>query len=197
VVAFFVGGGRDDGCASQTLSAERWATKEVTVQINYSDECEVGELRYAVRADTDDAGIVRLQVIGTDADGVPTAEASLTAPAAVMVDTGSVLREAITGLGRLAPAGRRVRRSGAKAPLNSYKPWTRELSDQLRAAWLAEPQTASASALTGVLAKEHGRTRNSIRAQIAKVGCDPDVPGRILQDSDALEDSEDVPEEED
>ena len=38
--------------------------------------------------------------------------------------------------------------------------------------------------LLGVLAEEFGRTRGAVRAQVARLACDPDVPGRELAGAD-------------
>jgi hypothetical protein len=69
----------------------------------------------------------------------------------------------------------RDRRSG---PANSHQPWTPELNAQLRDTWLAAEPPASAR--ISEIAQAMGRSRNAIRSRLARIGCDPDVPGRLL-----------------
>ncbi len=149
------------------------------VQINYTDECRVGELTYAVEAQTDDSGVVRLRLCGVDGGGVLAAEGTLQVPSGALIDASTVLRRALIGLGKLQPPKRRGQTGG---PANSFQPWTAELSGQLRESWLSKPESTPASELICELAGIHGRSRNAIRAQLAKVGCDPDVPGRALRE---------------
>jgi hypothetical protein len=65
---------------------------------------------------------------------------------------------------------------------NSRQPWTAELDEVVRDTWLAVPSTTPADEVIGDLAKRMGRSRGSIRARLARTGCDPDVPGRTLRD---------------
>lgn len=146
------------------------------MQINYTDECRVGDLTYAVEAETDDTGVVQLRLCGVDDSGVLAAEGTMQVPSGALLDASTVLRRALIGLGKLQPP--KPRRPGG--PANSFAKWTPALSSELRESWLARPESTSATKLIGELAAAHGRTRNAIRAQLARVGCDPDVPGREL-----------------
>jgi hypothetical protein len=65
---------------------------------------------------------------------------------------------------------------------NSRQPWTTELDEVVRDTWLAVPSTTPADEVIGDLAKQLGRSRGSIRARLARTGCDPDVPGRTLRE---------------
>jgi hypothetical protein len=65
---------------------------------------------------------------------------------------------------------------------NSRQPWTAELDEVVRDTWLAATSATPADELIGELAKSMGRSRGSIRARLARTGCDPDVPGRTLRD---------------
>ncbi|GAA1677723.1 hypothetical protein [Fodinicola feengrottensis] len=149
------------------------------MHINYSDECQIGDLTYAVQADSDEDGLVRLRLCGIDSEGVLTAEGTMLVPTSALVDAGNVIRHTLTGLGQLGPVRPRGRLNPS-GPTNSYQPWTKDQDEQLLAAWLVEPETAAATTVIGVQARMHGRSRNSIRARLARVGCDPDVPGRML-----------------
>jgi hypothetical protein len=162
------------------------------VQINYSDECQIGDLTYAVYADSDETGLVRLRLSGVDEKGVLAAEGTLTVPTAALVDASTVLRQALTGLGQLKPVKPRIRgRLNPNGPAKSYHPWSNEEDERLRSRWMTEPESASAVTLTGELALAHGRSRNSIRAHLAKLHLDPDVPGRQLgSDTEAAPEDE-------
>jgi hypothetical protein len=77
------------------------------------------------------------------------------------------------------PRPPRGRRAG---PANSHQPWTPELDAELRDTWLAAVPPASPR--IGELAEAMSRSRNAIRARLARIGCDPDVPGRLLEHAD-------------
>lgn len=77
-----------------------------------------------------------------------------------------------------SPKPRREPRPGAP---NSRQPWTADLDTVLKDTWLGTPSTTPATTVIGELAKGMGRSRGSIRARLARVGCDPDVPGRTLR----------------
>jgi hypothetical protein len=69
--------------------------------------------------------------------------------------------------------------------MHGRQPWTPDLDMSLKGAWLNATDTTPAFDLIGELAKEMGRSRNSIRARLARVGCDPDVAGRALREEEA------------
>jgi hypothetical protein len=69
-------------------------------------------------------------------------------------------------------------------PPNGRQPWTAELDTTLQDTWLNTPDTVPAFDVIGALAKDLGRSRNSIRARLARIGCDPDVAGRLLREED-------------
>jgi hypothetical protein len=85
------------------------------------------------------------------------------------------------GASDLDPAPPRKPRPG---PMNGRVPWTTDLDMSLKGAWLNAEDTTPAFDLIGELAKEMGRSRNSIRARLARVGCDPDVAGRALREEE-------------
>ena len=62
---------------------------------------------------------------------------------------------------------------------NANQPWTDPLDAQLRTAWLTPTDTPS-PALIRSIADDMQRSPTAIRARLARVGCDPDVPGREL-----------------
>jgi hypothetical protein len=85
-----------------------------------------------------------------------------------------------TDLDGVQPA--KPRREPRPGPPNSRAPWVADLDAALREAWLAESSATPVDEVLGELAKRMGRSRGSIRARLARVGCDPDVPGRTLRD---------------
>jgi hypothetical protein len=71
-------------------------------------------------------------------------------------------------------------------PPSSHQPWTPELDAQLRDTWLAATTTSPAPAMIAEIAEAMGRSRNGIRARLARLGCDPDIPGRTIPADDQL-----------
>jgi hypothetical protein len=80
-----------------------------------------------------------------------------------------------------ATDGLRTRsRTVSDRPVNSHQPWNPELDNQLQDTWLAATPPATDRILE--LADAMGRSDRAIRARLARLGCDPDVPGRMLSD---------------
>ena len=77
-----------------------------------------------------------------------------------------------------------ARERGPRPP-NSHQPWTAELDTHLRDTWLAAATTSPAPATIAEIADRLGRSRNGIRSRLARIGCDPDIPGRTLAADDA------------
>jgi hypothetical protein len=82
------------------------------------------------------------------------------------------------------PKPRRAPRPG---PPNARQPWTAESDETLRETWLAAASSTPAAEVIGALAQSMGRSRGSIRARLARAGCDPDVPGRTLREDEPRE----------
>jgi hypothetical protein len=95
-----------------------------------------------------------------------------------------------TDLDQARPATQRPPRPGAP---NSRQPWSTEQDELVRDTWLAVPSTTPADEVIGELAGRLGRSRGSIRARVARTGCDPDVPGRTLRDDPPDEAPDDAP----
>lgn len=72
----------------------------------------------------------------------------------------------------------------ARRPPNSNQPWTDDLDAQLGGTWLAVWPTEPAHKVIRSLADALGRSRGDIRSRLPRVGCDPDVPSRLLNDRD-------------
>lgn len=159
------------------------------VRMDFRDETRVGQHTYGISAKTvppedDQPATVAVEFTGADADGRIVAEGNLLVALEALGDSGGFLLRTLHGLaalhGQRIP-GRTTNRSRSRAP-NAGQPWLEEQSEQLRDRWMASAATVSGSELLGTLADEFGRTRSAVRAQLARIGCDPDVPGRALAD---------------
>jgi hypothetical protein len=156
------------------------------ISMDYRDEAQVGEYTYGVSAKTEPAGdgelaSVAVEFTGADMDGRIVAEGNLLIALEGLADAGSFLLRTLDGLAALH-GQRAPRRSAARSrsrPPNAGQPWTEEHGERLRERWMQSPATTGHE-LLGELAEEFGRTRGAVRAQLPRLGCDPDVPGRPL-----------------
>lgn len=113
-------------------------------------------------------------------DGRVIAEGNLLVAEDALVDSTLFLTRTLDGIAALHGRTGPGRRSGAaQRPANAGQPWTSELDEVVRTRWMSGTDT-TAGALVGEIARELGRSRSSVRARLARVGCDPDVPGRLL-----------------
>lgn len=160
------------------------------VHMDFHDETQVGQHTYGVNAKSEPAqegesASVAVEFTGADADGRIVAEGNVLLSLEAMVDSTAFLAQTLDGLAALH--GLRTRsRTAARAraqPPNAGQPWSEASGEQLRERWLRCSETSSGNELVGELAEEFGRTRSSIRAQLARLTCDPDVPGRELADT--------------
>ncbi|MCP2260646.1 hypothetical protein LX15_004365 [Streptoalloteichus tenebrarius] len=121
-----------------------------------------------------------IEVFTADTEGELTGEGHLLLPVGALAAAGHLVQRVLVGLAQLhgATAGRG--RFRASRPGNAFRPWSEEMDEELRTAWLGEPAGAPASEVTGRLAERMGRSRIAIRSRLARLGCDPDVPGREL-----------------
>lgn len=153
------------------------------VDMDLRDEIQVGMHTYGVTAkstpgDETQPESLAVEFTGADQDGRVVAEGNLLIALDGITDAGRFLTRMLEGIAALS--GQRAQSRGRASPApNAGRPWTDELSDQLRSRWLGSAGTDPPEVL-GELAQEFGRSRSSIRAQLARVGCDPDVPGRAL-----------------
>ncbi|EQD85656.1 hypothetical protein ACFQ0O_06195 [Saccharopolyspora spinosporotrichia] len=132
-------------------------------------------------ADDDQPASVAVEFTGADQDGTIVAEGNLLVAVGGLADTAAFLGRTLEGLATLHGKPKRAPRGrSARAP-NAGQPWTEQDNERLRTTWMHNGSGAtSGSELTGDLAAELGRTRSAIRAQLARLECDPDVPGRVL-----------------
>ena len=151
------------------------------------DEQHVGKHVYGVNATTRVVGeqepvSVAVEFTGADADGQVVAEGNLLISLDALPDTTAFVEQTLDGVGALH--GQRARnrpgpRSRGRAP-NAGQRWDQASAEQLWQRWMGSSPPTPAYELTGDLAEHFGRSRSAIRAQLARLGCDPDVPGRSL-----------------
>lgn len=162
--------------------------------MDYRDETHVGEYAYGVNAKTvppqdGQPATVAVEFTGADPDGRIVAEGNLLIGVTGLPETSSFLSQTLEGLAALH--GRRsARRTTARSrsrPPNAGQPWTEEDGERLRQRWMESPAATAAHELIAELAEEYGRTRGAIRAQVSRLGCDPDVPGRTRTDDAGVE----------
>lgn len=157
--------------------------------MDFHDETRVGQHTYGVHARSEPAGqdqpaTVAVEFTGADSDGRVVAEGNVLINLAAMGDSTAFLGQTLEGLAALQGQRSRTRsggRSRSTAPARAGQPWSQADCDELRQRWTRSAETASAPDLVGELAKELGRTRSAVRAQLARLSCDPDVPGRTFE----------------
>lgn len=131
------------------------------------------ELRLAVRGDEASLRVTRTDGDGTEVDFefAVTAGSLLRALQAACADQAQILEPGDTAV-----------RPRQDKPAQSGQPWSPEQDRTLRDTWLGAEPTAAASALIRSIAAHQERSPNSIRSRLSKIGCDPDVPGRLLSE---------------
>ena len=159
------------------------------VGMDFRDEMQVGQHAFGITAKSQppvdgQPASVALEFTGASTDGEIIAEGNVLIAIDGLADTGTFLNRTLDGLGALYGKQRRAgpRARSARAP-NAGQPWGEDDSQRLRERWMQEPDATSGSELIGELAGELGRTRSAIRAQLARLDCDPDVPGRALAEA--------------
>ncbi|WP_189055121.1 hypothetical protein [Longimycelium tulufanense] len=122
-----------------------------------------------------------VEIFSADTEGQLTGEGHLSLPVGALVPAAQLLPQALTGIAQLHGINvGKLPRTARGRPGNSFQPWTSELDERLRTAWMSGDELLSAYELTGRLATEFDRSRNAIRSRLARLGCDPDIPGREL-----------------
>lgn len=156
------------------------------MEFSYHDQLPGGALAYTVDVHSDTAADqseqLHLALLGARQDGTVVMEGKLALPTDTLAAARQVLYRVISGLEHLLRgySGGARRASSVAGASNAGEPWTTELKQQLRDAWLSADQAAPAQQIIGELAHTMGRTKYAIRSQLPRVDCDPDVPGREL-----------------
>jgi hypothetical protein len=145
----------------------------MTTTSTYDSQVQLGPINYRVRATAQRD--VLLEVFGADPEGVVVAEGVIRLPVSGGAAVGKLLGRVLDGLSRMgAPP------PGKPRPANAKQPWTAELDEELREAWLDRTGQVPVAELIRSLADRMGRSPTSIRSRLPRVGCDPDVVGRPL-----------------
>ncbi|WP_194282995.1 hypothetical protein [Saccharothrix syringae] len=145
----------------------------------YENSVRIGSSTYRLVATADPELSVHLA--GTDSSGALVAEGTLRLPADAGAKLGRLLGQVLDALGRLS--GPPPTAPGHR-PANANQPWGEEQDEELRAEWLTAGGGPSAD-LIRTIARRLERSPTSIRSRLARIGCDPDVPGRALSDQGA------------
>lgn len=146
--------------------------------------------------DDTDTGLLRLHLAGDAArltwtpnpppDVVPPPSYSFQVSArSLLLALRAAWGDSHPGTTDLDPAAVPKPRRERPGPPNSRQPWSADLDEVLRDTWLAATSATPVDEVIGELAKRMGRSRGSIRARLARTGCDPDVPGRTLSEDAA------------
>ncbi|MET1075867.1 MAG: hypothetical protein ABWY11_24680 [Umezawaea sp.] len=146
----------------------------MTTTSTYDSQVQVGEVTYRVQATAQQD--VLLEVLGSDPEGTVVAEGMLRLPVTGGTAVGKMLGRVLDGLSKM---GAPPTSAGVK-PVNANQPWTPELDEELREAWLNQTAPVSTPELIRSLAQRLGRSPSSIRSRLPRAGCDPDVVGRPL-----------------
>ncbi|NUT49892.1 MAG: hypothetical protein HOV94_21655 [Saccharothrix sp.] len=146
----------------------------------YENSIRIGATTYQVLATADPE--LSVDLAGVDTAGDLVAEGKLRLPADAGAKIGKLLAQVLEALGKLSGPPTVPSKS---RPANANQPWTTDLDDGLRADWLAAGADTTTVELIRSIAKRLERSPTSIRSRLARVGCDPDVPGRALSEEAA------------
>ncbi|MFD4639528.1 hypothetical protein ACFWN2_19600 [Lentzea sp. NPDC058436] len=143
----------------------------------FHNEVKLGEVHYRLSATTDSDESMVLDLLGSLDSGEVIADGRLRLPVEGGATVGKLLSRVLGAHTRLR--GRPTRHA------NANQPWTEALDTALRTTWLT-PSESDSPKLIRSLADEMERSPTAIRARLARVGCDPDVPGRELSATAAV-----------
>ena len=137
----------------------------------FHSEIKLGEVHYRLSATTDSDESLVLELLGSLDSGEVVADGRLRLPVEGGATIGKLLSRVLGAHTRL--------RSRQPRHANANQPWTEALDTELRTAWLTASEESSPKLIRS-LADGMQRSPTAIRARLARVGCDPDVPGREL-----------------
>jgi hypothetical protein len=152
-------------------------------QIQFQRNLDVAGRRYQVTVSSleDRIDTVVVDVLGMGPGGEAT-EGTLTVSVTALPYLGPLLNEVLGGVaqsyGVTVDDSLGTAKPARAKPVNAGQPWTDELRAELSQRWLAaDPAQPAATALRTV-AKDMGRTIDSIRSALQRLQLDPDRPGR-------------------
>lgn len=137
----------------------------------YHNEIKLGEVNYLLSATMDSTDSLVLELLGTLDSGEVIADGRLRLPVEGGATVGKLLARVLSAHMRLR--GRPSRYA------NANQPWTESLDADLRTTWLT-PTGELAQTVIRSISDDMQRSPTAIRARLARVGCDPDIPGREL-----------------
>ncbi|WP_439663759.1 hypothetical protein ACSHWB_21360 [Lentzea sp. HUAS TT2] len=143
----------------------------------FHNEIKLGEVNYRLSATTDSDESMVLDLLGSLDSGEVVADGRLRLPVEGGTTIGKLLARVLSAHTRL--------RSRPSRHANANQPWTESLDTELRTVWLS-PSAPGTPNLIRSLADDMQRSPTAIRARLARVGCDPDVPGRELSEAAAV-----------
>ncbi|MBM7771292.1 hypothetical protein JOD54_001496 [Actinokineospora baliensis] len=135
------------------------------------------DISYTLTVTADADGDLAIDVSGKGDDGTLLAQGNLRLPPGGAAEAAKLLRESLVAIAALDT---KRRTTG-----NANQPWSAEQDTTLREAWLAHPPTKQAAEAIRELAEQRQRSVAAIRARLPRVGCDPDVTGRLLTETSA------------
>ncbi|PSL56830.1 hypothetical protein B0I31_103589 [Saccharothrix carnea] len=141
----------------------------------YENAVRIGSTTYQVVATADPD--LSVDLTGVDTSGALVAEGTIHLPASAGAKIGKLLAQVLEALARLSTPALPAPRD---RPANANQPWTPDLDAALRTEWLAATTETPTAELIRSIARRLERSPTSIRSRLARVGCDPDVPGRAL-----------------
>lgn len=141
----------------------------------FSVKAQFGDVTYLVDAARERGDQVVVEIRAADAERVVVVDGILRFGLDHTAAITTLIQQVVDGV---TPA-KNEKRTRAQ-PANAGQPWTPELKDELRQAWLSADPGLTAGALTKELADRLGRTRSSIRSELPRVGCDRDTPGQAI-----------------
>ncbi|MCI2420831.1 hypothetical protein MOQ72_25610 [Saccharopolyspora sp. K220] len=155
--------------------------------MDFRNEVRVGQHTYGINArgepaSDDQPASVAVEFTGADADGRIVAEGNLLIAIDGLSDASAFLTRTLDGLAALHAPWTAGRGRSRPRPPNAGRPWSEADGERLRERWLSTVGE-SGSRLIEELGEEFGRTRGAVRAQLPRMGCDPDLPGRTLAES--------------
>jgi hypothetical protein len=161
------------------------ATRANSARIQFQRNLEVAGRRYQVTVASleDRIDTVVIDVLAAGPGGEAT-EGTLTVSATALPHLGPLLAEVLGGIAQSYGVTIDDSLGAAKPerpkPVNAGQPWTDELKVDLHQRWLAADPTQAANTALRAIAKDMGRTVDSIRSALQRLQLDPDRPGSRL-----------------
>lgn len=158
-----------------------------SAQIQFQRDLDVAGRHYHVTVASlqDHPDTIVVDVLAAGPGGEAT-EGTLTVSATALPHLGPLLNEVLGGIaqsyGVTVDDSLGIAKPGRPKPANGGQPWTHELKAELKKRWQAGDPTQAADTALRAIAKDMGRTVDSIRSALQRLHLDPDRPGRSFGD---------------